>query len=55
MESRETGKEMNWQLAAGIMILGLSISGLFGGIYFFSQSSLFLAFGFALWLTTSRQ
>jgi len=47
---REAVAAADWRLAAGVTLLGLSVTGLFGGIYFFSQSSLFLALGFAVWL-----
>ena len=40
-----------YQFAAGLVILSLTITGLFGGIYFFTQTSVYLAVAFALWIT----
>ncbi|EIF51143.1 O-antigen ligase [Sulfurovum sp. AR] len=44
----------SYHLAAGIAIIALSITGLFGGIYFFPQTSVYLIFCFALWITPSK-
>jgi len=44
-----------YRFAAGLTILSLSITGLFGGIYFFIQTSIYLALAFALWVTPSWQ
>lgn len=43
-----------YHLAAGVAIISLSLTGLFGGIYFFPQTSVYLIFCFALWITPSK-
>jgi O-antigen ligase len=43
-----------YHLAAGLVMLSLTITGLFGGIYFFTQTSVYLAVAFALWVTPSN-
>ncbi len=47
----QTISSERYHLAAGLVILVLSITGLFGGIYFFTQTSMYLAVAFALWAT----
>lgn len=47
-------KHESYHLAAGIAIITLSVTGLFGGIYFFPQTSVYLIFCFALWITPSK-
>ena len=42
-----------YHIAAGLVLLSLSITGLFGGIYFFVQTSVYLAVAFALWVIPS--
>jgi len=39
-----------YRFAAGLTMLSLSITGLFGGIYFFTQTSIYLTIAFALWI-----
>jgi O-antigen ligase len=50
--NKETIESYNF--AAGLVILSLSITGLFGGTYFFTQTSLYLAVTFALWISTKK-
>ena len=42
-----------YHLAGGLTILALTVTGLFGGTYFFTQTSVYLAVAFALWITPS--
>jgi len=41
------------RLAAGLGIAALTVTGLFGGTYFFAQSSFFLAIFYAIWVSSS--
>jgi O-antigen ligase len=43
-----------YHLAAGVGIISLSVTGLFGGIYFFPETSVYLIFCFALWVSHSK-
>ena len=43
-----------YHFSAGLVILALSITGLFGGTYFFTQTSVYLAVAFALWIPTKK-
>lgn len=43
-----------YHIAAGVVLLSLSMTGLVGGIYFFTQTSVYLALAFALWVTPSH-
>lgn len=43
-----------YHLAAGVAMVALSVTGLFGGIYFFPQTSVYLIFCFALWITPAK-
>jgi O-antigen ligase len=40
---------------SGSIIVALTVSGLFGGTYFFIQTSIYLALSYALWITPRRQ
>ncbi len=53
LHANETATEARYRIAAGFTILALTTTALFGGIYFFAQTSLYLAFVFALWITPS--
>ena len=46
--------QKSYHVAAGISIVVLSFTGLFGGIYFFPQTSVYLIFCFALWTTPTK-
>jgi hypothetical protein len=48
-----TNIDQSYRFAAGLTILTLSITGLFGGIYFFTQTSMYLAIAFAVWIAPS--
>jgi len=43
-----------YRFASGLIIFSLTVTGLFGGIYFFTQTSVYLAVAFALWITPSE-
>jgi O-antigen ligase len=43
-----------YHFAAGILIFSLTTTGLVGGVYFFTQTSLYLVISFALWTTSSN-
>lgn len=47
--SSQKEKIKPYHFAAGLVILSLSVTGLFGGIYFFTQTSLYLILAFSLW------
>ncbi|MDM5263078.1 O-antigen ligase family protein [Sulfurovum sp. XTW-4] len=42
-----------YNLVAGLVILSLTITGLFSGTYFFHQTSVYLALAFSLWVSPS--
>ena len=41
-------------LAAGLVIIALTVTGLFGGIYFFPQSCVYLILAFAVWIAAPK-
>jgi len=40
--------------AAGLVLLALMVTGFFGGIFYFAQTSVYLALFFALWITPGK-
>jgi hypothetical protein len=44
-----------YRFAAGLAIFTLSITGLFGGIYFFTQTSMYLTIAFTVWIAPVRK
>jgi len=51
----ESRREAVPRLAAGLGIAALTVTGLFGGTYFFVQSSFFLAVFYAIWVSSDRK
>lgn len=42
-------------VAAGVLIFALTVTALFSGIYFFYQTTIFIIFGYAIWLTPEHK
>ena len=53
LQDHQEEKTKPYHFTAGLVLLSLSVTGLFGGTYFFVQTSLYLTVTFALWASPS--